>query len=205
VASRRGRRGQRGLSPALKLSTGQLESCWRLLAEADAAEAYRTVCRLILAGDAATVLLKERVRPVLPVSSDHVDRLITSPGSRRYAVRQRADAELEALEELAGPALRAALKGRPPLETRRRLEQLLSKLTPIKSPTRMRLLRSVEVLEDVGTAEAIVVLKRLAQGAPEARLTQEAIAALQRIGARAAPRHTRTGGACIIPSAKEDG
>ncbi len=42
-------------------------------------------------------------------------------------------------------------------------------------------LRTVEVLEIAGTPEARQVLEQLAKGAPEARLTQEAKASLERL------------------------
>ena len=48
-------------------------------------------------------------------------------------------------------------------------------------------LRAVEVLERIGTPEARQVLAKLADGAPEARLTQEAKASLQRLAKRSAP------------------
>jgi hypothetical protein len=55
------------------------------------------------------------------------------------------------------------------------------------SPWRVQLrrLRAVEILEHTGTAAARDVLRALAGGAPEARLTQEARLALER-GARKA-------------------
>ena len=49
-----------------------------------------------------------------------------------------------------------------------------------------RALRSIEVLEHIGTQESQVVLKALSQGAPEARLTQQAKAALERLAKRPA-------------------
>jgi len=50
----------------------------------------------------------------------------------------------------------------------------------------LRQLREIQVLEHIGTPEAQEVLKKLAQGAPEARLTQEAKAALDRLSKRSA-------------------
>ena len=65
-------------------------------------------------------------------------------------------------------------------------------LTPIverlesKSPTaeRLQAIRTIEILEQIGTPEAQHVLRSLAQGAPEARLTREAKASLNRLARR---------------------
>ena len=85
-------------------------------------------------------------------------------------------------------ALRHALRIHPSPEVRRRVDQLLEKLDLAKSPQRLQGLRTVEVLEHIGTPEAQAVLKSLAQGAPEARLTQEAKAGLDRLVKRPAAR-----------------
>ena len=71
------------------------------------------------------------------------------------------------------------------LEVRRRADTLLTKLdtSPPSSKT-IQALRAVEVLERIATPEALDVLKTLAGGAPEARLTQEALASLQRLSRR---------------------
>jgi hypothetical protein len=61
----------------------------------------------------------------------------------------------------------------------------------------LRELRAVEVLERVGTPEAQRVLAVLARGAPEARMTREARASLERLAKqrpwtrRADGRHDR--------------
>ena len=90
-------------------------------------------------------------------------------------------AALERLGELTEPAVRQALAGKRTPESRRRLEQILEPLDePVASPEALRVLRAVEVLERLGTPEAEQVLQSLATGAPEARLTQEAKAALGR-------------------------
>ena len=88
----------------------------------------------------------------------------------------------------AVPGLRDALKGKPTLETRKRLEELLVDVrASAASPENLRPLRAVEVLEHLGTSEACAVLKTLADGAPAARLTHEARAAQNRLKARAGP------------------
>ena len=67
-----------------------------------------------------------------------------------------------------------------PLEVRRRAGRILGGLQA-RSPERRREVRAVQVLECQGTAEARQLLRRLAEGAPEARLTQEARASLRRL------------------------
>jgi hypothetical protein len=70
-----------------------------------------------------------------------------------------------------------ALERNPSAEVRRRIEALMERI----GPERIRPLRAIEVLEHIGTSEAEDLLKKLATGAPEARLTQEAQASLNRL------------------------
>jgi hypothetical protein len=66
-----------------------------------------------------------------------------------------------------------------------RIEALLGKLEgPVASAETLRSIRAVEALEHIATPEARDLLDRLAAGAPEARLTREAKAALERLGRR---------------------
>src|SRR5207237_2340742 len=96
--------------------------------------------------------------------------------------RNKATRALEGLEELAYPVVHKALAGSVPLESRRRIERVLSRLKgPVASPKTIRELRAVEVLEHIGTPEARQVLHVLAQGAAGARLTEEAKASLERL------------------------
>jgi hypothetical protein len=65
------------------------------------------------------------------------------------------------------------------------LKVLLEKLALEKwylSRERLRVLRSLEVLERIGSSEARQVIQILAGGAPGAQLTREAKAALRRLG-----------------------
>src|SRR5262249_4712608 len=102
-----------------------------------------------------------------------------------FTARNKATAELEKLADLAEPALRKVLAGQPPLEVRRRAALLLARLQePITSAELLRSLRALEVLEHLGTKPARELLATLAEGGPEARLTQEAQAAMKRLAKR---------------------
>jgi hypothetical protein len=70
------------------------------------------------------------------------------------------------------------------LELRRRVESLLARAeAEQQTPSReaIQSLRALAVLERIGTGEAVALLTSLAEGAPEARLTQEARATLARL------------------------
>src|SRR5262249_45473521 len=91
-------------------------------------------------------------------------------------------------QEATEPALRRVLREAPSLEYRRRVERQVGRLAlPGLPPQQLRELRALEALEIAATAEAQTLLRVLAQGAPEARLTKEATAALARLGALNAP------------------
>jgi hypothetical protein len=77
----------------------------------------------------------------------------------------------------------------PSVEVRRRVEKILAKLDDsAPSGGRLRALRTIEALELAGTAEARHLLQNLAAGAPEARLTRNAKAALDRLKRTASSR-----------------
>jgi hypothetical protein len=125
--------------------------------------------------------LGEHLRPAAG-ESRKVDRLLADLDSDDFPVRERASAALAALGEAAEPALRKALEGEPSPEVRRRVEALMQKLhSRSLSAEEARALRAVEALEYCETPEARRLLQALGTGAPEARLTREARAALGRL------------------------
>ena len=70
-------------------------------------------------------------------------------------------------------------------EQLKRLEELLEKQDRMAiGAEALRVLRAIEVLEQIGTPEAQNVLKTLAEGAPEVRRTREAKAACERLAKR---------------------
>jgi hypothetical protein len=170
----------RGREPA-KLSPRDLETLWTDLAADDASRAARAIWKLVAAGPQAVPLLRDRVRPV-PEPGVRVKQLIADLESGQFVVREEASRELEKLGEPVEAALRQALRSRPTLETRRRLEQLLEKLdAPVPPVETLRALRAVEVLVHFGSAEARRVVQELARGAAGAALTEEAAATVRRM------------------------
>jgi hypothetical protein len=170
------RTSQRRSAPA----GDELVALWADLGAADAARAYRAMQALLGADKQAVALLKSRLQAIVAADGKRIERLVSDLDSERFAVRQKAEGELKELGEAAGGTLRAVLAGKPSLELRRRVEGLLEMLDIARSPERLRELRAVEVLGYVGTAEAHQVLQALAKGSADARLTQEAQAALLR-------------------------
>jgi hypothetical protein len=165
-----------------------LGSVWRDLAQADAAHAYSIICALIASPDRTVTFLRNHLRPASPADPKRVQELIAELDNDRFAVRQRAMQELGNLGELAEASLRQKLRQNLTLETRQRVENLLHKLEPPRSSGRWREVRAVEVLEHIGTPEARQLLQTLSKGTPEARLTQEATASLERLAKRPASR-----------------
>jgi WD40 repeat protein len=162
-----------------------LDALWASLADEDAAKAYQGIWRMVSTPVQTIPYLRRHVQPVAAADRRRLAGLIADLESARFEVRQQAVSELEQFAELAAPALQEALASGPTLETRLRLDQLLTRLTgTVTTPEAIRVVRAVEVLEQIGTAEAKQLLQVLAQGAAEARLTQEAKLALERLGNR---------------------
>ena len=170
------------------LTAKQLDVLWADLSGADAAKAYRGVWSLAAVPKQALPYLKERVRPAAPLTAEQEKQLaqwLRDLDDDEFTVREQATKLLTGLGEGALPALRRALKDDPPPEVRRRVEEVLEALTGAATPDRLGTLRAVDVLESIGTPEAREVLRKLASGLPEARVTQEAQRSLDRLTRRA--------------------
>jgi hypothetical protein len=100
-----------------------------------------------------------------------------------FAAREQAAAELNRVGPQAELALWLALTESPSEESFRRCERLLTRVggAGLKAEP-LRNVRAVEVLERAGTPATRRVLERLAGGASDSRLTDEARAALSRLG-----------------------
>jgi hypothetical protein len=164
--------------PVTRVEPGEIESLWGDLAGEDAVKAFASMRKMVSAPTEAVAFLRQQLKPV--VAFERVDQLVANLDSGDFRTRTQAAKELESLGESALSALKKAHVSAS-LEARRRIEPLLEKLTPNALTTeQVRLVRSVEVLERIGSAEARQVLGALANGAPDALLTRQARAVLNR-------------------------
>jgi hypothetical protein len=107
----------------------------------------------------------------------------------KFETREAASKELSYLGIEAEPALRAALTESSRVETRKRIEAILSNPAPPKagSPEILRRLRAIQVLEYIGSEPAREMLDRLKGGAAGALETRDAGDALARLRQKRAP------------------
>ena len=177
----------------------QLEKWWADLAGDDARQAYIAICRLSEHPSEAISLLRSRLKPVQAAPAESIQRLLADLDSREFPKREAVPQELAKLGERAVPALQRALAGKPAAEQRQGLEQLLEGLHAVPSGVALRHLRAVEVLEKIGNSdkatgllktllhgEVADLLKTLAGGLAEARLTRDAKSSLERLVGRPA-------------------
>ena len=108
--------------------------------------------------------------------------LIAALDGDDFAMREKASKDLGELGVSAEAALRKALQNKPSPEVERRIKALLEQLPQMRLPGMpLQSWRAVTVLERIGNTSARRVLQALSEGDPEARLTQEAGAALVRL------------------------
>jgi WD40 repeat protein len=174
-------------TPPTALSAQELEAIWADLA-ADAPNAYRAIRKLAAYPKQATPWLAEHLRSSPLCGPKQIEQWIAELNHDRFAVREKARAELEKWGDWAERALRQARAGQPELEARRRVDDLLEKLQTrpelITSPEWLRALRVLETLERIDTPATRHVFEMLAKGPPDAWLTQEAQAARERAAQR---------------------
>jgi hypothetical protein len=176
-----------GKEKPVTLAPQELQDLWEDLASADAEKAHQAIGKLSHAPAQIFAWVKSRLKPVTEADLRRVRKLIADLGSAQFNVREAATRALGELQAVTETALMEALAKRPELEVRRRLERLLKNPGgPIENPERLRGLRAVELLERVDSPEARRLLSTLAAGAPEARLTRDARAALDRLTRRPA-------------------
>jgi WD40 repeat protein len=166
------------------LSVQALRACWGELA-LDGATGYDAICKLVAAPKESIPFLAQHLRAVPPGSLQAIPKLLADLDNDQFVVRDKAAQELERLGDSAEALLLQALEQKPSAEVRQHLTDLLEKIEkPNGTSERLQRLRAVETLETIATPEARAVLQQLASGAPEARLTQETKASLERLAKR---------------------
>jgi len=173
-----------GQAAKVRATPRQLEVLWTDLASPDAARAYRAVWRLSAVPAAAVPFLETQLRLEM-ATPGRIAGLIADLDDHRFATRDRATRELEALGKVAEPALRRALEGHPSAEARQRLRQLLGRLGDADlAPAWVRVVRAVEALERIGSPEARKVLQGVAAEKRAGEPAREARASLERLRRR---------------------
>ncbi len=156
--------------------------CGADLSGSDALLAQAALCRLVLAPEQTLPMLAGKLRPVEPAGKERLARLLRELEHDEFARREQARQELFCLGDVAAPTLLQVLEGRPPIDLKRRVDDLLEEINPGQAaPYRGQTSRAVAVLEQIGSPEARKLLWRLAAGEPAADLTRQTQQACQRL------------------------
>jgi WD40 repeat protein len=158
---------------------------WDVLASDNPDLVYRTIWTLSENPQDAILLLRSKMHAIAIPDPLRLQKLTIDLDSDDFRVREEAFRELLKHGDAAEPALKNAMKKPKSLETRRRLERLLDELKRDLSPNDLREFRAIQSLELAGTQEARALLRDWAGGAPAARFTRDARAALGRAEQRA--------------------
>ncbi len=174
--------------PKSSLKDSDLASLWTNLANTeDAAKAWHSMRTLIGYPEQAVAFLGQKLPQQAEDDARWLTRRIADLDHDDPEVRERASRELEGFGKAGEAALRKVLKAevRPSAEVRRRIDDILLKIGKERFDAGgLRAGRGVEALEYIGSPEACKVLEGLAKGKADARLTQEAKAALGRLAKR---------------------
>jgi RNA polymerase sigma factor (sigma-70 family) len=170
--------GRAARGPTKPLSDSRVAELWADLGGDNVAAAYTAMGELAASPRQASAVCRKHILPVPTFDSERLPRLLRDLDSDTFAAREAARQGLEKLSEAAEPALRKVLEGTPSPEARRQVTALLEGLSDRES---LRRSRALEMLEWAGSKEAVEVLQALATGAPGARRTREAQAALERL------------------------
>lgn len=190
------------------LSAEQLGVAWGGWASTN--EFARAYCGKALAARPAQVVesATSTVGPVPADARERVEDILKRLDDDSPDVRDKASAEVRGVAVEFQPLLSSVLKAAPVGEVRNRLTAVLNEVEgakpsgnqvaeqrrwavnqaaglPTSAPLPPKLaegLRALALLEHIGSAEAKKVLERVAAGAAGARLTEEASAALKRLG-----------------------
>jgi hypothetical protein len=177
--------GTPGQPPTGEPGDEQVRYLWDDLRGSDAGMAFLSMQKLLVAPRQTLALLKGELRPVPKLERDRVPRLLADLDADDFGTRERATGELQKLGDAVEVALRRTLEKGASAEVGRRVEKLLREIEaergPNVPPERLRQLRSLELLEHLGTPESRAWLAELAGGEPEAPLTRQARAALRRL------------------------
>ncbi len=159
---------------------------WDTLNSSDGEKVYSAVWSLVANPKAAVALLKEYLKPIQPIDTDRIERLIDRLDDDQFGEREKAQAALAAEgERIEGVLRRRSADNKLSLEAKQRVERILENSRRL-DPECLRTLRAIHVLEQIGSREAYLLLVRFSKGWKDARETQAAAAAVTRLANRVA-------------------
>jgi hypothetical protein len=142
--------------------------------------AYEAVIRLADSPDAAIKLFERKIAPIPVGGLKAIDTLLPKLDDADYDVREKATRDLINLGPIALDAIKQFLATNPPAEARQRAERVLARMD-VSSRLEDRVL---ETLERIGSEPAKQLLRKWAAGDPDANLTKQAQAGLDRLDRR---------------------
>lgn len=169
-----------GPNASTPLTAPERIACWADLA-GTAQDAFSSMWKLVADKEAVSFLRENLSAAPAPASQKEIQRWVADLGSDQVAVRTQAAKALTKIGPAAEEGLRKSIVPGLPLETHRRMEEILRAITR----QQLRSVRAVEVLEMLNTEAARNLLAALAQGYEAAWQTREAKASLDRLAFRA--------------------
>lgn len=171
-------------NPRTRLTAEELGTLWKDLANLTPSVPLKAMSTLMQHPSQTLDFLNEHLKPTPVREQKRITQLLAELHDADTAVQNRAEQELiERSDEVAPSTLRTALDTSSSTHARQRMQRILDQLKPglIQLDTR-KALWGIEILEQLATPEARQLLEKVAQGAPNAWLTLEAKASLDRLG-----------------------
>ena len=162
-------------------STSTLGELWDQLGDFDSRQSYEAMLRMVMISDSSVPFLKEKLTPIPKVCNQQIEQLVRDLDGPEAKVRQKAADRLRKIVDQAEMILHRSSAASSSKSFKDRVQQLLGDLEVAKSSDRLRSIRAIEVLETLHTAEAISILEHTATGAPDALVTKEAQASVDRL------------------------
>jgi WD40 repeat protein len=175
----------RDLRGSRVLNAADLAALWNDLDSHDNTFALLTAAVLASDPTGAVGLLKERLKPAPPRDEERLRRAVTDIQNDDPKVRDAALKELRRFGPEAIPPLRELQRTATDSKLQARLRAFLTLaelngVTPASAESPREVV-AVQALEIIGTPEARQLLEEISKGAPSARLTEAAKAALRRL------------------------
>jgi WD40 repeat protein len=174
-------RNNGGVLDATPLKEEELVKAWTALG-GNAYQAYAAIYRLAGVPGQALPFLEKQLKLVTPLDPKRVEKLLIQLNSKVTVEREQAFAELPKYGQWALREVKAALEKKQGPEMRGRLEDLVPLIRDYPAfAEQTQAMRIIELLEQIGTADARRLLETLADG-ERPQFTEAARAALRRLG-----------------------